>query len=300
MKKIYLSLITIALFASNVQSQNILTENFDDVNAMLTTGGWSERNNSVPIGAEIWHNGIGLSIPAYNGDDTSYAEVSFQSTDPQGNISNWLISPTVTLNNGDVVSFYTSSYNNLNFPDRLELRLNTLNTTDVGTTDTSVGDFSTLLLSVNPNLAADSTLYPQLYWGQFSATISGLPGATDCRIAFRYNVLDGGLNGANSSTIGIDALSIDFSVGIAKPSNALSLSVYPNPVTDKLSIEFESPLAENGVMSIYNTLGQTVNTLNVQKGQTKVTFNAAALASGSYTFVLNVPGSVTKKNFVKN
>lgn len=300
MKKIYLSLITIALFASNVQSQNILTENFDDVNAMLTTGGWMERNNSSPIGAEIWHNGVGLAIPAYNGDDSSYAEVSFQSTDPQGNISNWLISPTVSLNNGDIVTFFTTSYANVDFPDRLELRLNTMNTTNVGTADTSVGDFSTLLLSVNPNLAADSTQYPQDYWGQFSATISGLAGATDCRIAFRYNVLDGGLNGANSSTIGIDALSIDFALGIAKPTNALSLSVYPNPVSDKLSIDFESALTEDGVMSIYNMLGQTVNSMNVQKGQTKIIFNAAALASGSYTFVLNTNDSITKKNFVKN
>src|SRR5436190_980784 len=160
MKKLY-SIVFITLLSTVAFAQNILTEDFDDVATAIATGGWTQVNNSVPQGTEIWHDGIGLAVPPYNG--TSFAEASFQSTDAvnTGNISNWLISPSVSLLNGYTVSFWTTSYNSSTYPDRLELRLNELNTTNVGINDTGIGDFTTLLLSVNPTLMADSSLYPQ-------------------------------------------------------------------------------------------------------------------------------------------
>src|SRR5688572_6043775 len=124
MKKIYLSLMVLASVAMNASSQtSLLTENFDDVSLMLSSG-WTAINNSNPLGTEAWHNGTTVGIPAFNGAANSYASVSYLSTSGTGDISNWLISPTVMLNNGDVISFYATCYNNLSFPDRLELRMN--------------------------------------------------------------------------------------------------------------------------------------------------------------------------------
>lgn len=302
MKKIYvLIFITALLSANTVRSQNIYTENFDDVPGMIATGGWVQQNNSVPLGTEIWHNGVGLAIDAFNGAPDSYAEVSFQSTDENGSgtISNWLISPTVTLNNGDVVSFYTTSYNNDTFPDRLQLRLNPSTTTVVGSTATSVGDFTVLLVEVNPNLTTDTSQYPENYWGHFTATINGLPGTTDCRLAFRYFVTDGGGTGANSSTIGVDALTVDMAVGIDETTNNLGLNLYPNPVSDRITIDFAKPLAENGKLLIYNSIGKIVTSFSVSKGQTKASFGISSLAAGTYSLVLNSPDTVAKKNFIK-
>jgi hypothetical protein len=71
-----------------------------------------------------------------------------------------------------------------------------------------VGDFSTLLLSVNPNLATGIANYPNT-WTQYTATVSGLAGPTSGRFAFRYHVTNGGPNGANSNYIGIDTLSYE-------------------------------------------------------------------------------------------
>jgi hypothetical protein len=304
MRKIYLTIIIAGLFSvNNVKSQNILAENFDNLPALFSTGGWVQQNNSVPLGMEIWHNGDGngLGIPAFNGDTFSFAEASFNSTDiiGSGNISNWLISPTVNVSNGDVVSFYTTSFNNVSFPDRLELRLNTLNTVNVGTNDTSVADFNKLLLSINPNLLLDTAQYPQDYWKQFSATISGLSGPTSCRIAFRYFVTNGG-GGANSSTIGIDAFSVDLPVGIHETLDEASLSIYPNPASDHVSVDFGKILTENGYLRIYNTLGQTVTSFPVMKGQTKALFSISNFANGSYSIVLTGSGFFSKKNFIKN
>src|SRR5262249_24998598 len=88
-------------------------------------------------------------------------------------------------------------------PDRLELRLS-LNggSTNVGATDLSVGDFSTLLLTINPALALGG--FPE-NWALFSATISGLGGPTNGRFAFRYTVPDTSING---DYIGIDTVRV--------------------------------------------------------------------------------------------
>jgi Secretion system C-terminal sorting domain len=257
----------------------------------------------VPLGTEIWHNGLYLAIPAYNGHDSSYAEASFESTTTSGvgNISNWLITPPVNVSNGDVVSFYTTSYGNSGFPDRLYLRLNSLNTTNVGATDSSVGDFSTILVSINPNLIADTSVYPEDYWGQFTGTVSGLSGPTNCRLAFHYSVPNGGGSGTNSTTIGVDAFSVDrITTGIYFPAPELALNIYPNPVQDRITIDFEQPLTGDGFVRIYNSLGQNVIAFNVFAGQKKSGFNVSNLAEGTYFMIMNVEESITRKVFVKS
>lgn len=55
--------------------------------------------------------------------------------------------------------------------------------TNAGTTETSVGDFSTLLLDINPTLVPSG--YPNA-WTQYTVTISGVPTPTSGRLAFRY------------------------------------------------------------------------------------------------------------------
>jgi hypothetical protein len=135
-----------------------------------------------------------------------FAVVNFTSVGGAGagTISNWLISPTLSLVNGSTFSFFTTTTPGSAFPDRLELRLSLAgSSTNVGTTPTDVGDFSTLLLSVNPTLTAGG--YPE-NWTQFTATITGLSGPTDGRFAFRYFVTDGGNAGANSNIIGVDSV----------------------------------------------------------------------------------------------
>ena len=79
---------------------------------------------------------------------------------------------------------------------------------NVGSSSSSVGDFSTQLLSVSPALATAG--YPSA-WTKLTATFSGLSGATSGRVAFRYFVPDGGASGSNSDFIGMDdLLPVDF------------------------------------------------------------------------------------------
>ena len=121
-------------------------------------------------------------------------------------MSNWLLTPPLTIQNGVVLSFWTRTVDTPSFPDRLQVRLSTNGaSTDVGTLATDVGDFTTLLLDINPTYT--TTGYPTT-WTPVTVTLSGLGSPTTGRLALRYFVENGGPSGANSDYIGIDALQI--------------------------------------------------------------------------------------------
>jgi hypothetical protein len=74
----------------------------------------------------------------------------------------------------------------------------------VGTTATSVGTFTTLLLDINPTYQPDPA-YP-IVWTNFTINLTGIATPTLGRLAFRYFVENGGPSGANSDYIGIDTV----------------------------------------------------------------------------------------------
>ena len=194
------------LSISNIQAQ-AYTENFDDV-ATLTGSGWFQQNNSTTIGVNPnWIQGVPVPtgpFDAFNGATNAYICANFNSTTGNNTISNWLVTPNRTFRNGDVFTFYTRRPTPAptEYPDRLEVRLSTNGaSTNVGVGPTATGDFTTLLLSINPSLVTG--VYPAV-WTQFTITISGLPAPTSGRIAFRYFVTNAGPTGSNSDFIGID------------------------------------------------------------------------------------------------
>jgi hypothetical protein len=92
------------------------------------------------------------------------------------------------------------------FSDRLQVRMSTNgDSSDVGTTSTSVGDFTELLLDINPDLT--HTGYPNA-WTPYTVTVLTGPQSFTGRFAFRYFVPNGGPMGTNSDYIGIDTVSV--------------------------------------------------------------------------------------------
>src|SRR5262245_25301421 len=191
------------LAAQQVSASAILSENFDNV-AGLVPGGWAIVNNSAPVGTTDWFQGNPGVFASQSGAANSYVAANFEAAGFGGNISDWLISPQLTFENGDVISFWSRTEAGSAFPDRLDLRLSVNGgSTNVGNTDASVGDFTTLLLTINPALAPGG--FPE-NWAMFQATISGLGGPTSGRFAFRYNVADTSING---DYIGIDTVLVN-------------------------------------------------------------------------------------------
>jgi subtilisin-like proprotein convertase family protein len=176
-----------------------LTENFD----VVAPAGWTVSNQSTGVGTASWFQGNDAVFPAHTGAPTAYAGVNFNSTTGNSTISNWLISPVLNIQNGDTWSFWTRTVDTPSFPDRLQVRISTGGTCSPGTGPTSTGDFTTLLLDINPTYT--TTGFPNV-WTNFSGTISGLGApATGC-FAFRYFVESGGPAGSNSDYIGVDTL----------------------------------------------------------------------------------------------
>lgn len=194
------------------------SEGFEDITT-LPGMGWAFQNNSSPLGLTDWFQGNDTVFPAQAGSTTSYIGANFNNTSGTGTISNWMMTPAVTLEAGDTIKFWTSTAAGSIWPDRLEVRMSLNGTsTNVGATATSVGDFTTVLAEVNPGLVQGG--YPET-WTEYTITLTAaqVPAPTQGRVAFRYFVTDGGPNGANSNYIGIDTFSYT-----GTPPTAVTLS----------------------------------------------------------------------------
>lgn len=201
LSRLWLACALVGIWASTATAQSY-TENFNNPSQIFSSG-WAQQNLSTPIGTlPGWFTGNGSVFPAYNAPDSSYIAANYNNVAGANTISNWLFTPNRTYQNGHTFSFWTRTVDAPTYPDRLEVRLSTNgNSVNVGSTNTSVGDFTTVLLTVNPTLT--TTGYPNV-WTQYTVTLSGLAGPTSGRIAFRYFVTNGGPSGANSDYIGID------------------------------------------------------------------------------------------------
>ncbi len=216
-------------------------EEFDTV-AKAFQRGWVPINNSNPKGSSVWTQG-GAPFPIFspyssNGSYAGFIATDYLSTSGTDDvISNWLISPVITMQNGDKISFYTRTQllpagggDSTDYGNNLEVCYNRKNDgTNVGVandpksaaynSNTDRGDFE-LLLSINPPVYNSSIAFWEYkyahstaslfvpgsfpaQWTRFEATISGLSGPHKGRFAFRYYTLDGGSNG-NASAVGID------------------------------------------------------------------------------------------------
>lgn len=185
----------------------VYEQGFANVPDMFANGGWFQKNNSQPLGASTFVQGAAALAPAQDGSPTEYVLVNFNSATGAGTISNWMLTPEITFDANTSLSFYTRAPASSNFPDRLEVRVsNSGASTNVGALATDVGDFTTVLLTVNPGLAVGG--YPNA-WTQFTLdNADGIPVTGTGRIAFRYFVTNGGPSGSNSDIIGIDTVSI--------------------------------------------------------------------------------------------
>ena len=260
--------LTFVLFSlwSFVNYSQTFFEDFEDLNSLSD---WYFINNSDSPG-DSWGSGNTNNFNAYDG--LSFLGVGYESSysSVPVTLSNWAVSPSRTFNNGDVITFYSRRINFTPvFPDRLEVRMSTEgNSMYTGFSSEDVGDFSTLLLSINPDLS--STGYPA-NWTQYTILISGLNGPVNGRIAFRYFVPDGGPGGSNSNYIGIDAFTYYSSLPTPENDNCetaieLAHSATCTPENGNLQVATESMPGCDGIANndVWYTFTATANAANIE------------------------------------
>ncbi len=290
-------------------SQNQFAFGFDGTTAAMLSAGWQSTNQSSPVGAGTWQNAaftLPLSGPIFGsgntttipvgqaGGNNSFALVNYTSTTGAGIISNWLITPDITVQNGDIVTFYSrkGTDGTIDYPDRLELRMSSTATVLPSGGSAGLGSFTTVCLTINPNLAG-GFVYPKT-WTQYSYTVSGLSGLTPVKFAFRYYVTDGGPSGANSDIIGIDTFSVDRTLSTDSFFKS-NFSVYPNPVNDMVSISNLNN-AEITKVLITDINGRVVKEVNSNVSSVSV----GDLNAGIYFLKINTAEGIGTSKFVKN
>jgi hypothetical protein len=250
-----------------------VSENFENVANLFNGGGWVQANHSVPLGAGTWLQGTvdsGLGT-APGGSPFSFMVVNYTSATGTGTISNWAFTPTVTLQNGRTFSFYTTQPAGSQFPDRMQVRMSTNGaSTNVGVTEFDVGDFTNLLLDINPTLTIGG--YPQT-WTQYTVTVSGVPTATTGRFAFRYFVTNGGPTGANSDIIGIDLMQYSPAACATPTATATSTPTFTPTNTPTFTPTNTPTATPTGTPSITGHVDYAVISKNVP--------NVAIAAAGS-------------------
>ncbi len=251
-------------------------ENFEASTTTLPVG-WVARNQSTVIGSNpnCWNAFTAATPwPAHGG--VTHAGANFNCTSGNNTISGWLLTPQITgIQNGDVVRFWTRKGAPDSFADRLELRLCLDTTADscglatsTGSGDAAVGSFTTLLLTVNPTLILG--VYPVTYT-EFTATVTGVPVATNGRLGFRYFVTSGGPAGANS-----DILSID-DVSIASGSTPPQFTYNPAPAA---AVNFTGSTAIGGTAN--GSIAVTIGTAGVGTGAPATTTTTCTAPTGNF------------------
>ena len=186
-------------------------EEFDTVQNAYNKG-WRFVNRSIPIGPANWEQATNFNSYSSSSTYLAHIEQSYDAcagTTPEGKgvLSNWIISPSLTLQNGDKIIFYTRDFNT-SFIDRLQVRINSNNESIECGRGTEVGNFDKLLLDINPRYSDDPTIggFPES-WTRFEATVAGLEGARRGRFAFRAFIEGAGPgNSERGSIIGIDSV----------------------------------------------------------------------------------------------
>ena len=157
----------------------------------------------------------------------------------------------------------------------------------MGTLPADVGDFTTLLLDINPTLVVSG--YPDV-WTQYTITLSGLPPAASGRIAWRYFVTSGGPSGANSNYIGIDTVEYT-DAGQAAPCTA------PSDVPWLSETPTSGSIPAGGNTPVAVTFNSTGLTPGAYSAHLCVTSNDPTPGPGNGTNLVTVPVTLTVQAF---
>jgi hypothetical protein len=312
MKKALLSLLVLAGVSS--QAQVLYTYGFDTTND-FDIDGWVTLNESAIPTATIWSLADytaptattpfgGLNPVGQAGGLNSFALVNYTSTEGASTISNWLFTPTMEVQNGDIVTFYTrigknttAASPNASYADRLQLRMSTVGDDSVDPVGpTGEGSYTTLLADVNPNL--NLTDYPTSWdTGLITATISGLSGPTMVKFGFRYFVTNGGPTGANSDIIGIDSFQVERPLAGTSEFFSNNFRMFPNPASNVINLS--TATTQINAVQLVDINGRTVKSISAN-GVSDLQVNIADLNTGMYFLKVQSDAGVGTAKVLKN
>jgi hypothetical protein len=192
-----LSVLGVAALLSASMAANagvVINEGFNG--AGLPTG-WATATGAGAAIPSIWSKPVNVAgtFPAQAGAPDSYFADSNPFFAVTATIADYLITPTITINNGTIISFFVRGdpVAEALFPDDLRVLFS------VGT-GASPATFTRVLADLNPGFSPTGI---PTDWTQINLVVNGLAGATTGRLAFEYFVNNTSING---DLLGIDSV----------------------------------------------------------------------------------------------
>jgi len=179
---------------STLAAKGWLMNEYSQADTMGTTGWTGGDFGAVGKGDTVFYGFTAFSYKLYY---TEYAYSYAPSFDSALSISAWMLSPVLTVKNGDSISFYTRGDTTGNYTNRMQVLMDTLGSVNVGHELNSVGNYNSTLFDINPTQAAGG--YP-ITWKKYEYTFSGFSGSKNIRIGFRHYLI----HPSNARGIGID------------------------------------------------------------------------------------------------
>lgn len=123
-------------------------------------------------------------------------------------------------------------------------------------------------------LPGQSVLLPL---GNISAP--GIPQQGEVELCFWLSLPNGKTDNRGANDMFCQSLMINSSRDL-NPS--FEISLYPNPATDRLQVDFKSPLEDDFYGELFNLLGQRIQTVVIPKGSVASSLDLSHLAAGTY------------------
>ena len=296
--------------ASKANAQNlVLNPSFEDTIACPTT-------TAIPMQCEYWYTAnigspdyfseqpdifcgtspVPLSNVGYQYARTGVAYVGlapffttiFPSYVDRREYIGGILSDTLKQGHEYCVSFYVSVADEMKYViDGMGLYLSV---------DSAVDYTINTNLSFVPQISnpAGNIIYDTLNWVQISGTYIATGGEKYLTIGnFKDDantMIDSTSSTANSAYYFIDDVSvIDCTVGIDEVNGNLSVGkLYPNPACTAVYYESELNDNENGLLELYDMLGNKLSAYKLNHGKNKITIGTSDYARGVYMVKVNV------------
>ena len=172
--------------------------------------------------------------------------------------------------------------------DKLQVEVST----NCGTTWVSKYTKSGTTLSTHAAQTAAFTPATAADWRLETVNLNSVAGQSNVLVRFKGT-------SAYGNNIYVDNINVVGVTGINEVSNVASMNVYPNPMTNTATVDFNLTEASDVTITLVNALGQSVlteNLGNLGAGEQNYSLNAETLSNGLY--FLNIKagnGTITKK-----
>jgi hypothetical protein len=121
-----------------------------------------------------------------------------------------------------------------------------------------------------------------------------------------YSFTDGnGCTNSDTSIINVEICKFDIvigdiSVGISEEESAFALEIVPNPTTGEFTITLPENRSEKSIVSIYNSLGQIIFTVEVADHTTTLPLSLSNYARGLYHVMIQAGEQRSIQKLIKN